>query len=58
MSERHACRLVGLSTVAEGVEDGPTAQALRDLGCTYAQGYFFARPMPVAGVQAWHQARS
>jgi EAL domain-containing protein (putative c-di-GMP-specific phosphodiesterase class I) len=51
-------RLMGLSTVAEGIEDGPTAQALRDLGCTYAQGYFFARPMPVAGVQAWHQARS
>lgn len=51
-------RLMGLSTVAEGIEDEPAAQALRDMGCTYGQGYLFARPMPVAAVQAWHQART
>ena len=51
-------RLMGLSTVAEGIEDEPAAQALREMGCTYGQGYLFARPMPVTAVQAWHQARS
>jgi PAS domain S-box-containing protein len=33
-----------MRTVAEGVEDEPTAQTLRDLGVDFAQGYHFARP--------------
>ncbi|MDD0837597.1 EAL domain-containing protein [Curvibacter sp. HBC61] len=36
--------LLGLSTVAEGIEDAATADLLRSLGCTYAQGFHFARP--------------
>ena len=39
---------LGLKTIAEGVEDASTAALLRGLGCTYAQGYYWARPMPVA----------
>lgn len=31
--------------VAEGVEDGATLQALRDLGCDVAQGYYIGRPI-------------
>jgi diguanylate cyclase (GGDEF)-like protein len=36
---------VGLDAVVEGVETKAQAQLLRDLGCTYAQGHAFGRPM-------------
>ncbi|MEV0901914.1 bifunctional diguanylate cyclase/phosphodiesterase [Actinoplanes sp. NPDC049802] len=36
---------LGLSVVAEGVEDADTVAALRAVGCDIAQGYYFARPM-------------
>jgi EAL domain-containing protein (putative c-di-GMP-specific phosphodiesterase class I) len=36
---------LGLSIVAEGVEDAAAWDLLRDLGCDLAQGYFMARPM-------------
>jgi EAL domain-containing protein (putative c-di-GMP-specific phosphodiesterase class I) len=54
--------LLGKTTVAEGVETGDQARTLRELGCDYAQGYFFARPVPAEGlpaviarVPAWRQ---
>jgi diguanylate cyclase len=37
---------LGLKTIAEGVEDAQTAALLRSIGCTQAQGYYWARPMP------------
>ncbi|MCU1679255.1 MAG: hypothetical protein JWM93_4013, partial [Frankiales bacterium] len=37
---------VGISCVAEGVETQEQAHALRRLGCRYAQGYLFGRPVP------------
>ena len=39
-------RNLGLQTVAEGVEDAATWEQLTNLGCTSAQGYYLARPMP------------
>lgn len=36
---------LGKSVVAEGVETAEQLEALRDLGCDYAQGYFIRRPM-------------
>ena len=36
---------LGLTTVAEGVEDEAQADALRELGCACAQGYHLGRPM-------------
>jgi len=39
-------RNLGLEVIAEGVEEGAQAQALRSLGCGEAQGYYFGRPVP------------
>jgi diguanylate cyclase (GGDEF)-like protein/PAS domain S-box-containing protein len=38
----------GQRTIAEGVEDERTAEVLRSLGVTLAQGYLFGRPRPIA----------
>jgi diguanylate cyclase (GGDEF)-like protein/PAS domain S-box-containing protein len=44
----------GQETIAEGVEDQQTADVLRDLGVTFAQGYLFGRPGPIADAPALH----
>lgn len=36
---------LGLKVVAEGVEDQPTLDLLREIGCDYAQGYLISRPV-------------
>ncbi len=38
---------LGLVIMAEGVENTAQASFLRDLGCRQAQGYYYAKPMPV-----------
>ncbi len=38
-------RELGLTTVAEGVEDGETAALLRDYGCQVAQGCLYSAPL-------------
>ncbi len=50
-------RSLGLTTVAEGVEDEPSLKALREQGCDEAQGYFFARPMPAADLVEFLRGR-
>jgi diguanylate cyclase (GGDEF)-like protein len=37
---------LGLSTIAEGVEEEDQCTALAEMGCSHIQGYLFARPMP------------
>ena len=44
---------LGLTVVAEGVEEAATVTALTDLGCDAAQGYLFARPQSAEDVTAW-----
>jgi diguanylate cyclase (GGDEF)-like protein/PAS domain S-box-containing protein len=39
---------LGMSTVAEGIEDAVQVSALRGMGCDYAQGYLLSRPVPAA----------
>ena len=39
-------RWMNLDVVAEGVETEEQLARLREIGCDYVQGYFFARPMP------------
>lgn len=43
---------LGLDTVAEGVETVEQADILRGMNCSRAQGYLFARPMPLADLEA------
>ena len=38
-------RALGLATVAEGIETATELRRLRELGCGFGQGYFFARPL-------------
>ncbi len=49
---------LGLETVAEGVENEPTAELLRTLGCDVMQGYHIARPLDPAAATAWLTARA
>jgi EAL domain-containing protein (putative c-di-GMP-specific phosphodiesterase class I) len=35
-----------MTSLAEGVEDSTQVAILQSLGCRYAQGYFFSRPVP------------
>jgi EAL domain-containing protein (putative c-di-GMP-specific phosphodiesterase class I)/ActR/RegA family two-component response regulator len=46
-------RSLGLTTVAEGIEDAETAALLRKLGCEQGQGYHFGRPMSAEAVRGW-----
>lgn len=39
--------------VAEGVETEEILGILNEIGCDYAQGYYIAKPMPVAELQQW-----
>ena len=41
-----------LPVIAEGVEEKAQVDFLSSVGCDYAQGYYFARPMPVAEYEA------
>ena len=38
---------LGLEVVAEGVETEEQARVLAQLGCQYAQGYLWARALPI-----------
>ena len=44
---------LGLTVVAEGVEDGATADQLAEMGCDIAQGYHFGHPLPIAEFEQW-----
>lgn len=44
---------LGYHVVAEGVETAEAATVLRHLGCTEAQGFWFARPMEAGHFAEW-----
>lgn len=44
---------LGMKVIAEGVENDIQLAALRALGCDEAQGYLFARPMPLKEAITW-----
>lgn len=39
---------LGISSVAEGIEDGETQRLLTEMGCTYGQGFYIAKPQWVS----------
>jgi len=48
---------LGLSVVAEGVEDADVAALLTDAGCDMAQGYYFSRPISGLDMTRWLRSR-
>jgi diguanylate cyclase (GGDEF)-like protein len=45
-------RGLGVETTAEGVETEAQAGAMRELGCTQLQGFYFGRPVPASELSA------
>jgi len=50
-------RNFSLRVVAEGIERPETAEALAALGCAFAQGYLFAKPLPEVALRDWWSTR-
>ncbi len=44
---------LGLTVIAEGVEDLATANALQDMGCGVIQGYWLSKPLPREDLIPW-----
>jgi diguanylate cyclase len=42
-----------LRVVAEGIENQQTLDMLVGMGCDFGQGYYIARPMPLAELPPW-----
>jgi EAL domain-containing protein (putative c-di-GMP-specific phosphodiesterase class I) len=51
-------RGLGVDVVAEGVETEAQAAALQALGCEYAQGYLYGRPVPAEEISILLGART
>ena len=49
---------LGMKTTAEGIESNELAQTLAALGCTYGQGYLYARPLEAEAAYAMLESRS
>ena len=49
---------LGLQVVAEGIETETGAQRLRDFKCDVAQGYLYAKPMPIDQLEAWLEGKT
>ena len=46
---------LGLTVVAEGVEDEESVALLRGFGCDMVQGFFFSKPLDATGFEAWYR---
>jgi len=42
---------LGITSIAEGVEDEATIELLKEMGCTQAQGYLIGRPMSAEALE-------
>jgi EAL domain-containing protein (putative c-di-GMP-specific phosphodiesterase class I) len=50
------CHALHMRAIAEGVEDEPLWNALSDVGCDVAQGYYVGKPLPVGEFPQWARA--
>lgn len=48
-------KMLGMSVIAEGVENEEIMQQLRELNCDNIQGYGLSRPQDLSKIQSWHQ---
>lgn len=44
---------LGLSVVAEGVENNESLMLLKSMGCDHIQGYYLSKPIPAIEFQSW-----
>ncbi|WNV76661.1 EAL domain-containing protein [Geodermatophilus sp. DSM 44513] len=51
-------RACGVRTLAEGVETAEQLALAAELGCTFAQGFHLARPMPAEELTGWLTGRA
>jgi diguanylate cyclase (GGDEF)-like protein len=49
-------KALGLVVVAEGIEQEAQLEYLRSIGCTRAQGYYFAKPLDAEALEAFLRA--
>lgn len=50
---------LGLSAVAEGIENETTRQMLADMGCDFGQGFHLGRPEPATSfIRRWNSAQA
>ena len=49
--------MLGVPTIAEGVETAEQLNALREMGCDIVQGYYFSRPVPAPEFEPFLMAR-
>ena len=38
---------MGFETTAEGIENEEMSKMMRDRGCSYFQGYYYSKPLPI-----------
>ena len=48
---------VGMTVVAEGVEEKEQLEILSQFGCHYGQGFYFAKPLTGEDATAWLRTR-
>ena len=48
MAKYGGAKEMGLSVIAEGVENKVELMRLQNMGCDLVQGYYFSRPLPAA----------
>jgi diguanylate cyclase (GGDEF)-like protein/PAS domain S-box-containing protein len=49
---------LGMQVIAEGVETEQQRDLLKEAGCDFGQGYFFAKPMPAGDFEAFIASRN
>ncbi|MEW6622125.1 MAG: EAL domain-containing protein [Bacillota bacterium] len=50
-------RELGLTVIVEGVETEEQVNFLKNINCEYGQGYFWAKPMPIADFEKYWQGQ-